>query len=359
MAGYEVLQSALEHADLAVAQWLVDEAGCALPAAVVDDRAWDSCAHAAARSPDGLVKVLWLQRKWLQQEGARPGTCDWHSLAAISVGAGHVGLARYVLETFGEGAMPSRMVASAAFSGGIAAVELLLNAGLVDSDTAYSGAANAGNLAVFRWLVHVAGMPTAQFDLFAVVNCWPSDTSAHSRDLLEVVQLLVGEAGCREWDAGEVVALAARRGELALVQYLLQQTPGYRPGWEVLVAAAQGGCEALLEWLVEQHPGCLEGPNADPSPYMHPAKEGDTATLTALRRLGVPWGAGDVVAKAVRCGYSLPALHWLVEHGAPVGSCEAMEEAAAVSAARGTSAKVVAWLRGLAAAAAAAQVTTQ
>ncbi len=83
--------------------------------------------------------------------------------------------------------------------------------------------------------------------------------------------------------------------------------------------------EVLLEWLVEQHPGCLAGPWS-PSAYAAPARKGDRGTLEALRRLGVPWGAENVVARAVeRC--PVPALRWLVGQGAPVGSRQGMERA--------------------------------
>ncbi len=110
------------------------------------------------------------------------------------------------------------------------------------------------------------------------------------------------------------------RGDLALVQYLLPWHPWYRPGWEVLAAAAEGGCGALLEWLVEQHPGCLEGAGSGVSPYASAAARGDLGTLTTLRRLGVPWGAEDVVVQAVRERCSVPAMRWLEDQGAPAGS---------------------------------------
>ncbi len=83
----------------------------------------------------------------------------------------------------------------------------------------------------------------------------------------------------------------------------------------MLVAATEGCCEALLEWLVMEHPSCLTQPE-ECSPYASAAAIGDLGTLTALRRLGVPWGAGDVVAQAVRERCSAPALLWLAGQGA-------------------------------------------
>ncbi len=67
---------------------------------------------------------------------------------------------------------------------------------------------------------------------------------------------------------------------------------------------------------MEQHPGCLEGAGSGESPYAPAAANGDLGTLTALRRLGVPWGAKNVMEEAVRVGCRAPALHWLAEQGA-------------------------------------------
>ncbi len=349
---HRVLRSAVQHAELAVAQWLVDEGGCQLPSAGSDDRTWGKLALSAAESPDGLEKVLWLQQK-----GApRPGVTSWRDLLQVSLQAGHVELGRHALAVVGPEALNGMDVAGVVMSGSIAAVELLFSAGLVDSGTAYDAVVDAGDLGMLSWLVRVAKLPAAELGLSSVIAWWsinaPSDTAAHSRGLVQAVQLLVVEAGCNGWDAKEVFTAAAERGDLALVQYLLQQTPEYRPGWEVLVAAAEGGCEALLEWLVEQHPGCMQSPGSGVSPYASAAARGDLGTLNALRRLGVPWGAGDVVVQALRDGCSAPAMHWLAEHGAPVGSCEAMEAALASACASDRSIEMAAWLRSLAAAAA-------
>ncbi len=326
----EVLQSALEHADLAVAEWLVDEAGCALPAAAGDDGLWSRLFGACVKCPDGAAKL-----QWLRERGAPPLQADHLQLehfqlensgfmTALAKG-GHVEVLQYLLQQ--PGLRTERglreLCKAAAQSGSIPMVELLRQqAGCVFTPEAYCYAARSGSLAMIRWLadeagVAPAGLPTGDFP--HLMRCWPNDTPARSRGLLQAVQLLVGEAGCRKWDAKGGLTAAAARGELALVQYLLRQRPRHQPGWEVLVAAAEGGCEALLEWLVEQHPGCLVGAGLGVSPYVPAAARGDLGTLTALRRLGVPWGAEDVVAQAVRRGCSVPALRWLKEQGAPVG----------------------------------------
>ncbi len=55
-------------------------------------------------------------------------------------------------------------------------------------------------------------------------------------------------------------------------------------------------------------------------PYLRPAAAGDLCTLTALRRLGVPWGVPDVVVRAVReVATPVSALRWLA--GGPRCAC--------------------------------------
>lgn len=109
----------------------------------------------------------------------------------------------------------------------------------------------------------------------------------------------------------------------------------------VMAAAAEGGCEVLLEWLVEQYQGCVAVlPRESPLLYVPPAVAGDSTTLTVLRRIGVPWGAQDVVL-CTGCGgehgsqhsngFVIAAVHWLVEQVAPVGSHRDLQEVCEVS----------------------------
>ncbi len=70
--GLSTLESALQHADLAVADWLVDEAGCELPAAAGQEGVCSDLLAAAAMSPDGVPKLQWLRerarRRWAETE---------------------------------------------------------------------------------------------------------------------------------------------------------------------------------------------------------------------------------------------------------------------------------------------------
>ncbi len=349
MGGYGVLQSALQHADLAVAQWLVDEAGCKLPAAGSNQEwqrlpraaagtwEWPNLLRAAASARGAVAKL-----QWLVERGAPPlHRAEYEQLAElvrVAVGAGRVDVLQHLRSLPGLTPQQDQWLLQEAFDSALTAMripvfEYLRRAGMELTPAAYSRA--AGSLDVVRWLAcEVSGGPSTD-DLIILILEWPWDAPSHSRDLLQAVQLLVGQVGCTDWgvqqrQAERVVYAAARRGDLALVQYLLQQLPGYQPGGKVLAAAAVGGCEALLEWLVEQHPGCMAGPWAE-SAYIAPAKSGQRGTLTALRRLGVPWGAEDVLVQAVEHWYPVPVLRWLVEQGAPVGDGMRLETAVALA----------------------------
>ncbi len=384
--GSIVLLSALQHADLAVVQWLVNEAGVELPAAGSGVEGWDSFLKACFSSSDGLAKV-----RWLQQRGAPPLTADLNGKPAVrdwacsAIESGRVETMQYLLSTLGPRELPlgnaELCTKLAAKSGSIPMAECLRGAGLVFTRQAYTGAAEAGSLAMVRWLAHDAKVPTganlrqAQNLLQQFLGAWPCTTPADSRDLLEAVQLLVGAgvdgvavAGVDADDAededlggwGEEIAAhmalsgALQRGDLALVQYLQeqQQLVPLLPGPDDVETAAQAGCEALLEWLVDL-PGCLEGPGD--RPYVAAAANGDLGTLAALRRLGVPWGSDDELVDAIEWRCCEPALRWLAGQGMPVGGAEEMEEAVAFAEkVRDLSAEAAAWLRGLAAGGAAA-----
>ncbi len=351
MEGRGVLQSALQHADLAVAQWLVDEAGCELPYAGRVGRAWASLFLASARSADCVPKWQWLCDRgawvrrlapqvlrplaWVIVHGGRvEGLRGLQSFPAMQTAVGREALQRALNQAWGP-----RCVAMAM---------QLQQEGYVLTHNAYLGAACAGDLDMLRWLACVARVPIGLMGLYDLVRCWPNDTAARSRDLLQAVQLLVGEAGHQAVDKVLAVGAAVRAGNMAVAQYLLQLMPGYQPGAQLLHDAVESGCEALLEWVVEQ-PGC-QADLEQPLPHLYELalRYRDRGTLTALRRLGVPWGAEDMVVRAVREGCEMPVLRWLVEQGAPVGSAGAME--VAVTCSRRLSAEEGAWLRGLAAA---------
>ncbi len=324
---------ALEHADLAVADWLVDEAGCRLPG-MMSIIEWTYLLKAAAKSSDGVAKLRWLQGRGLKLRDVDNQLLS--KLARAIVRSGNVAALQYLQSVPGlEGARLQESLQEARAMetpGSIEMARRLKEMGIIFAKEDYPLAARYDNVAMLRWLalegVSAAGLEECGFHLVHAGSC--TTCAADSRGLLEAAQLMVG-AGFDTWDVGRAVANAAGSGNLALVQYLLQQRPQcvYRADWGAVAAGADGGCEDLVEWLVEQLPGGADGDERNAKPYIRAALNGDLCTLTALRRLGVPWGAEDVVVQAVRAGCCMPAVRWLVEQGAPVGSAQGMEAALA------------------------------
>ncbi len=335
-----LLGDALQHADLAVVQWLVDEAGCKLPAVPPAqphwNTDWDTLLRAAIAGPEAVAKLEWLQRRGFPLREIPSSLLHIPILTAAD--AGQTETLSYLMSVFGprrlllptgpEGQGQAVVKAedleeAAASSGSIAMLEFLRQAGFTFSGPAYIGAAVRGNLALVRWLACEVGVPAAEPQLQALIYYWPNGTAADDRVLLEAVQLLVEVAGCKEWNVKDMLFHARYRRDMALVQYLLQQRPGYQPGGEVLARAAEVGCAALVEWLVQQ-PGWRPDP-AYPV-YIDAARHGDYATLSTLRRLGVPWGATDTLDKALQWGCRVPVLRWLVAQGVPVGGVGAVQD---------------------------------
>ncbi len=341
----------MTEADLGVVQCLVEQGECSLPGAGTDGRAWELLMQSAAKSADGVVKL-----RWLQEQGAPPLGSDeqlMHSVAVAAAEAGQLEVVLHLLSVSGQAgaamlqASPKTFSMAAACSGSIASAEQLQQAGLVFGIEAYGAAAEAGHSDMLRWLTTEAGVPTGWDTLLHVIGTWPCDAPSDSRTLLAAVEVLVETSGLEVWCPALELDRAARRGDLALVQYLHGldwPLPLLWPEASAMVEAALGGCEALLEWLAG-HPGFLEGPGSG-SPYVAAATFGDRAMLEALRRLGVPWGGEDVVVQAVEDGCCMPVLRWLVEAGAPVGSREAMESVVAKRMDRGC--EKAAWLLALA-----------
>ncbi len=371
MAGHYVLGCALEHADLATVQWLVGEAGCNLPAAGSSVGSWSPLLEAAAQSCEGVVKL-----RWLAEQGAPPldtvrGTVC--RLALASARAGRVEVLRHLMSVYGYRALldgheawrllgfepgevgvilPAEaaaelLVPQAATGGHIPVLDYLRQAGVAMRPWAYAAAAAGGHVATVRWLAQEAGVHLTRLEwytLYGMINDWPRDSSSQNRGLLEAVKLLADEV-CRGWNKRgwndcrskmQVLCAAVHRGDVALVKYLQQQLR-WPAHWfdlyDIDASAAAVDCEELLDWLAK-HGGfwgplraCLTLPFAPP--YMVAARNADRGTLSALRRLGVPWGAEDKVACAVHRGCAIPVVRWLAEQGAPVGNARVLEAAVA------------------------------
>ncbi len=320
MRGSSVLACALEHADLAAVRKLVEEEGCSLPEP--EDAYWDALLQAAAKSADGAAKLRWLQDHGapLPALGGYLGDYRMKTVLLASMEAGHAEVVSHLLALPGWSAMLQRGPDLYGRVGSIPAGEVLLAAG-----ARFLGLNYAADKGTVHWLVHQANaVIRGLHELEGLIERWPNRTPADSRDLLEAVQAVVG-ADTHGWDAfrpTRVLTLAARRGDRDLVQYLVEHLPhlGCELDEETLVAASWSGCVLLLEWLM-LHAGRLMRARRPSTPlYIPAAVNGDRATLTALRRLGVPWGAKDLVAKAVQNRCKRLALEWLVMLGAPVGA---------------------------------------
>ncbi len=272
-------------------------------------------------------------------------------LVLAAATAGQMETVRHLLSVWGQDEVPESMAQrfgdAAAASGSIPMARYLRRMGAVFTDSAYTagahqeeegasrhegGCGSCGkglDVEMIRWLAQKArvGVPWAR-RLGAIIRAWAQqvDPVTASQDLVEAVRvvvegrLLTCQRGSR--DAKDVLDTVARFGDLALVQYL-HGVLGCAPDGNTLQEAVMGGCEEVVEWLVREHPACQECSR----PYACAAKNGDLGTLTALARLRVPWGRRDTVAKAVQMGCTLPALQWLVKHGARAGSKQGLVSA--------------------------------
>ncbi len=335
--GQHALSLALEHASLSVAQWLVGEGLCELPPRAGEGEdsssSWSTFMHAAAKGPDGVAKLRWLQGQGapsLTGAGARLA----QDLALLAVEAGRVEVVQYLLSAVAPAALiqnpfdQNTFEKAAARSGSTHMAQYLVReAGLVLSHMAYHWAAEVGGLAMVRWLALEAEISSDVCDLSLLVEQWPRSTQADSRGLLEAAQLVVGAGWCcgpHPYAGDGSVKDAAKRGDLALARYLQRHHPEYLSAGRHQAAAVSGGCEALLEWMAQQL-GWLE---CVACPYLDAAKRGDKGTLAALRRLRVPWDRKNLLVWAVEEGEcEVPVLRWLAKRGAPVGNRAKLQEA--------------------------------
>ncbi len=386
-----VLWGALRHGDLAVVQWLVDEAGCGLGVDQGDAAGeWCRLIDAASGSSNMLQTVAWLREQGMPLAYGGGGSKVLYHLYDQALYAGQLEVVRYVHSLGGPIGQPraypppgrddrtgrgrgggagrggrgkpkedgnrklGEAMETAAWSGSIPLARYLREAGYMATPKAYTAAILRGHLDMVRWLaqearVSAAGVPLVPLD--RPVAAFGLKVPGGSGKLREVVQLLVG-AGSKIWEAGKMLQAAMALGDLALVRFLWQLRPEYRLDGMDLAAAVQGGCEVMLEWLDGQLPGGLAAGLDGTWPYIVAGSNGDRGTMELLRRLGVPWGKLDTVEWGLSTGCGVPVLRWMAEQGAPLGSDEAMDEVVARAQMQwGLREEDAKWLRGLAAAA--------
>ncbi len=312
-----VLEAALRHADLAVADWLVDQAGCPLPDV---HRSYEVVSAAAASG--SVDKLRWLQARGVPLYYAERN----HGKVMAAAGLGNnTEVVRFLLELEDGGELLSENAMGGVLSSGnVAAAAFLLGPKVKVQRSAcrtWRCAGCKGGLAMLRWLVEEAHMSASDVTPFGVIPAWPSTPATDSRQLLAAVRLLQAARLQQQqqqqqepadelpdedelsdeaellpeeaelWEETELprdaILHAARRGDLGLLRYLHEEL-GASLGPHVLAAAVHSGCGALLEWLVER--GCAAGREVVETDacYLAAGKRGDRGTLECLRRLGVP-----------------------------------------------------------------------
>ncbi len=294
----KLYEAALGCGHVDVMQWMVDEVGCALPQ---QGRPRGSFYMWKGAARSGSLQAV----RWLLDRGV-----PVHKEAAAMHAAygGHVQALQYLHADCGL-ELTDHVFAAAAGSGSLPTATWLLAVGCPASPEAYRNAARAEDAAMVEWLAREAGCPWGGETIQEVLKSWPLGRGS-SRDLGRAVRALV-EAGCAPGGTGSVDDAAAG-GHLEVVRYLHVELE-VEFGPRTLAAAAGGGCEAVVEWLVGA--GCAPGAEqAVPGPYCEAGRRGNLATLTCMRRLGVPW---DAMTLRQACWVPPPVVRWLLEQGAP------------------------------------------
>ncbi len=318
--GTEALAAVLRHADLGFIVQMEGEGGYLPPA---DDEFWRSKAAVCAAA--GSARDSAPKLRLLADRGAEVGT-----EGAVQVAAQHGNLEalKVALQRWQAASSPARpsvaipyAMSYAIQSGHVQTVACLHQAGCDLHMYMLVEAIDRGDLSMLRWLLE-GGCPIGRITLTDVVELWPNEMPADGERLAEALRLLAGAgmAARGEHDEHHLLVVASRKGHPWAVWRCLQQlvtTDGvsFEDREQIARAAVASGNEAVVCAVAEL--GWLPGVNgASPtSCYAVAAKNGDRGMLACLQRLGLPMGEGALGA-AVRQGAPLPALRWLVEHGA-------------------------------------------
>ncbi|GLC37060.1 hypothetical protein PLESTB_001396000 [Pleodorina starrii] len=225
-------------------------------------------------------------------------------------------------------------------------------------------AVDFGNLAALRFLMEQAGVRPAG-NVFTVMI-------AAGRGHLAVLQYLLA-SGLRV-DARSVALEAARGGHLPLVAWAVEglgvapadgatslldcaaesgnlelmtwlHVRGWALGPRAINNGIESGCEEVLEWLVER--GCPFP--IDGGAFIGAARNGDLAMLRCLQRLGCPWGPpGRLLSYCIRLVAPVALVQCLLDLGCPEMDWDAavkLAEERAGMEPRERPAALLAWLR--------------
>ncbi len=344
MGSWEVLEAALQHADLCITRWLVEQAGCCRVPDQEDEEAWGYLTAAAAASPiDPVPKLQWLHHRGLASLLLHDAGGSAELLQSAAVAAAQAGqlqslqwlheVCRYRYRYGGaEQLLTGEVFRAAAGPGNIPTAAWLLRHGCPADPGAYKAAACRGDLAMLTWLAREARCHVHPGAAPAIILAWPQGPAWGTRrpsarpgpaldqmaapgvgggagDLLRALCVLEEAADAADEAAapgGGPIAkdsmsssgsssrcldAAALRGDVELVRYLLQQQ-GKRAG------AGGGGAGAA---------GSRGCPRRPPARTVRLAAEGGCVAVVELlaREVGFEedvWGWGDSYDKAVRRG---------------------------------------------------------
>ncbi|PNH05840.1 hypothetical protein TSOC_007861, partial [Tetrabaena socialis] len=231
----------------------------------------DACWQAAGM-PDALPRLQWLRQL---------GFPFSQQVARNAAGGGNMEELQYVLGQGGVNYDDEGLMASAAWGGNVAIMEVLHARGVRVGRDMAAKAAGRGHLLAVAWLVERLGAGTAL--------------------------------------TADVFQRAAKAGSMALMMWLREL--GCPWNKEAFAKAARHGSEEQLEWLAEQ--GCPMGDNG--LPYVEAVGVEGLVNLRCLRRLGCPWSpdGGTFTSVLHTLGYRREdqrkrALCWLLDQGCPV-----------------------------------------
>ncbi len=292
--------------DLAAAEWLVGEGGCALPEP--DDEVRLNAVWRIAAIHGDVTKLRWLVGRGLPV----------HPIGLLGAAArGRLEEVRFLHEECGQ-VLDERVVQQAVWSGSIPLVSWLLDKGF--GAQLYAVAAELGQIEVL-WLLQERGC-TCQRDGPRVVLPKPDMGLVRPAHVQAVGRLLECESS-NEWrrvlGVAQVQRWALQLGALDLARFvspMVGEEHGVPVAPGALDAAADGGCEAAVDLVLELGGQRVLQNEYGRNPYAAAGRHGDLATLRHLRHIGVPWGR-NVLREAVERRAELPVLRWMVEQGAP------------------------------------------
>ncbi len=307
---WQVLEAALEHADLSMAEWSAEQVGCRTLIQQEAQVAGIAVPIAAAAS-GSVAKLRWLQA---HDVATLPEPPDHRRPVEAAARSGQLEAVRFLHQEGGDQLLSTRVMEAAIRSGNLEVAAYLLEAGCPLEGLEWYEAGCTGNLAAVRWLLEEVHL-SAHGDLDDLIAAWPESWQSNRR-LLEAVQLVAPPGSSLE-EPNDMLEAAAVRSDVALLRYLHEEL-GCELGPEVLWAAARGGCEAVMEWLVEH--GCAAGAEEVMLDvcYLLAGERGDLAGLRSLRSLGVPWSEELLSRAVMHWRLPLPVVQWMWGQGARI-----------------------------------------